>query len=244
MTGAIVAKAQVSAAGVARQRLDVKKLMTHHLAPFEIELQWRDAFELARQHEAVFGRSARGELYALQEREMWPGAHAQAYDAAFQVQYQLPDLNEIQKAIGGLSEIMTTAPDEPTVRLLLGTMLDGFRVKPAEGAPVYLDALVWILEALEPGEGELYARIPRHVPAAAIAASAREAWVAQTFPPSIHEFVVLVRKHRRRLVDLLGRVRFLERTHSDCAEIIAANGADSETLHRADNGDLDDEIPF
>jgi hypothetical protein len=241
MTGAIVAKAPGSATGVGRQRLDVKKLMTHHLAPFEIWQQWRDAFELAQGRAAILGRNARGELYALREPESRPGQRAQAYDVALEVQYQLPRLDEVRKVIGGLSEIMRTAPDEPTVRLLLGTMLDGFRVKPAEGAPVYLDALVWVLEGLEPGEGELYARVPTHVPAAAIAASTKEAWVAQTFPPSIHEFVVLVRKHRRRLTDLLARVRFLERTHADCAEIIAANRTDNETVHRADHPD---EAPF
>jgi hypothetical protein len=79
-------------------------------------------------------------------------------------------------------------PPEATVRFLLGVMLDGFRAKPTEGAPIFVDAVVYMLENLAPDSGEALYNVPKFIPAPAIAAAVREAWLKFTFPPSIHEF--------------------------------------------------------
>jgi hypothetical protein len=86
------------------------------------------------------------------------------------------------------------------LRLLLGTMLDGFRAKPTEGAPIYVDAMVWTL--LEPESGQPFC-------APSVVAGIREAWATKTFPPSVHEFLELCRKHQQRIEFIQHRLEWI-----------------------------------
>jgi hypothetical protein len=183
-----------------RPRVDVKKLMDHHLAAFEIN----DRLTVAsRAMDDVLSKSAPG-LLILKVDDY----HRRLLDEALKVlgDVTLASLDQASKVVSGWIE----RPPEATVRLLLGVMLDGFRAKPTEGAPIFVDAVVYVLESLAPDSGEALYNVPTYIPAPAIAAAVREAWLKFVFPPSIHEFSELCQRHRWRLMNVkweIGRIR-------------------------------------
>jgi hypothetical protein len=175
-------------------RLNVKALMSTHLRPYAFARDWKKELLIVAENRATFGKNHAGELYILQED--YDNDHRiDALVLAHDICEALPAVEAIRQAHNAIVAALRAPFDEPSVRLLVGVMLDVFPGKPGESAAVYVDALVWSLEEFEP-QGEGLA-----VPTAAIAAAIAEAWKATTFKPSISEFLGLVQRHWARLSD-------------------------------------------
>jgi hypothetical protein len=228
---------RTSAAPSTRRRIDVKAILTSHLTPYAIARKFEEEFQLAKEHALSFGRNIHGDLYCLMDgwRENY------AVEAHFNADYlrsALPAHAEIKTAYGALMAALHTDFDEPNVRLLIGLMLDGFRAKPGETAPVYVDALAFTLEE---------ATLPHYedlsVPVAAVADAVRRAWASQTFPPSVHEFLGLVETGWKALLNDLGRIRELGEFSAAIDEVIAYQATLPKPDHH-ETGKDDDDIPF
>jgi hypothetical protein len=225
-----------AAPSTSRRRIDVRAILTLHLQPFEIARKLEDELQLVRDYGLQYGRDVCGELHCLKD-----GWRENAVEAHFNADYlrsELPAHTEIKAAYAGLLATLRAGFDEPNVRLLIGLMLDGFRIKPSETAPVYVDALAFTLEE---------ATLPHYedlsVPVAAIADAIRRAWATQTFPPSIFEFMELVEKSWRVLLRDLGRIRELGEFSASIDEVIAYQATLPKPDHH-ETGKDDDDIPF
>jgi hypothetical protein len=196
-------------------RLDVKKLVQHNLAPFAIRKEFSAAIAAAEAVKARYARNAAGELTALYPD--WRPHWKRFREEAIRLCELLPDLDKTEGALDVLDKALNTVPEKSTVRLLLGTMLDGFPSKPGEGAPVYIDLLELMLE--ESDTTEPNPKLPRFVTAPVIAAAARDALLNLTFLPSIHEFIELCYKNWRRLVRIQEDVLMVETVHYNAIEL-------------------------
>jgi hypothetical protein len=191
-------------------RLDVRAMMSHYLAPFKATEAWKPALAIAEQHKWGIDRDVHGELYALRANESYPGQKAAAVSDAMAIFEAARPVSAIAEAADAVLETMKP-PSEPELRLLIGTMLDGFRAKPTEGAAVYIDAMVWMLS--EPESGQPFC-------APAIAAAIRQAWASQTFPPSVHEFLKLCSNQQERIEAVHQELEWLCGAASDAVEVL------------------------
>jgi hypothetical protein len=219
----------------------VKSAMGHLLAAFDIKRLWAPAFDLQKENAGLTARDAYGDLFVLRDRrEPWANDQGKVYDRALGLLALLPSTTDLTREIDARLELMKSPPDEMTVRLLLGMLLDGWAQRPGEGASVRLDALAWSLEDLEESKDSGYGAygVPSHVPAPAIAAAIKEAWQAFKFPPSIHEFAELCRKHRIRFARVIWELQSLRSFVESIKEVRWRLEPQPES------GNPDDEIPF
>jgi hypothetical protein len=232
-----IAPIRTAAPPPTRRRIDVKAIMTSHLQPYAIARRFEEKLQLAKEYGTKYGRDANGQLYAL--REDWRETAIEAHLFAEDIRAALPTHAEIKAAYADLLATLQASFDEANGRLLLGLMLDGFRAKPGETAPVYLDALAFSLEEFQlPNRDD-----DLSVPVAAIANAVRTAWATQTFPPSVHEFLGLVETSWRTLFRDLGRIRELGEFSAAVSEVIAHDEALPKPAPQA-GGTGDDDIPF
>jgi hypothetical protein len=152
---------------------------------------------------------------------------------------QLPDQEKLGRFDDEITEILNDPPRETDVRLIVGTMLDGFQRKPAEGSAVFVDAFVYVLEDMSAnGQKDM----PDFAPLAAIAAATREVWLTMDWPPSIKAFAELSRRHTAVLVKMHGEIHAVFQKKRDLAELVAlVRPADFKP---ATPSGFDDEIPF
>jgi hypothetical protein len=216
---------------VSKPRLNVKALMTHHLTAFKLVRDMRDTFALIEKDQTFTGTNVHGHFYALN-----PDRSDQYRDRAEALLWGLPDPKDIDRALAAVANAVDTRADEPTLRLLVGAMLDGLRSKPTESSPVYIDALMFMLDDYELTEGDGYVGTPPHFSTAVIAAAVRDVWSTQTFPPSIHEFIEKCRKHRLTLDTARHTLKRAQTMHKLIAAIIPP-----PKVVVGDNGD---DIPF
>jgi hypothetical protein len=216
MTTKAVAARQSSEVSQA-PRIDVRGLLSHHLAPYKIARPFDHAAKVVEQHRTLCGRNARDELMALKNH--FPGQRKAAKRAAREIRPLLPAAAVIYRAESALLEAIDTPADEPTTRILIGCMLDAFRQEPGDGAAVYVEALVW--SVIDGGTSDDNSGNDAGVISAAVLASAvQTAWRTQTFPPSIHEFLTLCRKRRRAIETDLVLVRSILSMREAVAELL------------------------
>jgi hypothetical protein len=221
----------------ARRRIDVKTLFSGHLQPFKIVEGLKNALALAREYRARYGRDVNGKLYMLREDQN-EDERIELLLMAVDLRDALPSKDAIGQAYAALLRAIQVPFDEPSARLLIGIMCDVMPGKPGEGAPVYLDAMIFSIEEF---------RLEHHqditAPAAAIAAAAREAWESGTFRPSIHEFLGLVSKHWHRLIENLNSVAALGKFVATLEEITPNINVHSPSQPGTEGKDGDN-IPF
>jgi hypothetical protein len=191
-------------------RLDVRAMMRHYLVPFKAIEPWKHALAVAEQCKWGIDRDVHGEMYALRAKESYPGQKARAVKDALAIREATCPISTVREAAAAVFETIQP-PSEDELRLLIGTMLDGFRAKPTESAAVYIDAMVFML--LEPESGEPFC-------APAIAAAIRAAWASQTFPPSVHEFLALCVKQQARIENVQRELSWLCNAAQDANDVL------------------------
>jgi hypothetical protein len=202
--GSIASMNAASAPSTARRRIDVKAIMGMHLRPYAIVKNWRNEFEILKEHCSHFARDVNGRVMALREDCSDWDSRVETLLLACDLRDALPPLAVIAEAQAMILAALQAPFDEPAATLLVGVMLDAMPAKPGEGAAVYLDAMMFTLGELRlDDEGEIL------VPTAAIAAAVQDVWKDKTFKPAISEFVGYVLKHWHKLRADLRAVRGL-----------------------------------
>lgn len=167
-----------SAPSTGRRRVDVKAIMATHLRPYAIVKDWREEFEIHKEHRTHFARDVNGKVMALRDDCDW-NSRAETLVLALDLRDALPTVAVIAEAEAMILAALQAPFDEPSATLLISMMLDAMPAKPGEGAAVYLDAMVFTLEELRlDGEDDLA------VPTAAIAAALQDVWKEKTFRPA------------------------------------------------------------
>jgi hypothetical protein len=125
-------------------------MLSGHLAPFKAIELWRHALAMVEQHKWGIARDCNGDMYALRKREGFPGEKASAVADALAIRQACSPLLTLLEAADAVAETIKPPPEDE-LRLMIGAMLSAFRAKPNEGAPIYIDTLIWLLQEPEPG---------------------------------------------------------------------------------------------
>jgi hypothetical protein len=207
--------------------LDVRAMMRHYLPAFKLVDQWTTDINIPR----IISKE--GEIIKVYS---WtcPEHKEEAITEALKLKdaIWLPDVWDAQHELDQL----IARPTEEIVRQILIGMLQILRSKPTEGAAVYVDGLVF--ELTEPEIGKPFC-------GPAIVAAARETWNAQTFAPSISEFMPRVRKYQLRIDMVRAQLNWLENTFDAVCEVLEQLAP--ETLPKllpSQIGGGEDDVPF
>jgi hypothetical protein len=164
-------------------RLDVRAMMQHFTAPYRAAAPFHDVIQTIKLNSTP-------EIRRCKNRR--PGAAIAIRKAV------AGHIDAVVRARDRLSVVML-APDEPEVRLIIGTMFAAFHAPPTPTSEYFIDTLV--MELMEPEAGQ-----PFCLPA--IAAAAREMWQTLPAPPSIADFVPCVEKHQNRIESVLRQLGY------------------------------------
>jgi hypothetical protein len=223
-----------SAPSTGRRRIDVKALMETHLRPYAIVKNWRNEFEILREHRTHFAKDDNGKVMALRD-DCWD-LRVNTLVLACDLRDVLPPLDAIEQAKVMILSALQAPFDEANCRLLIGIMCNVMKGRSEdETAAVSIDMMTWRLEELRlDDEGDLAA------PTAAIGGAVAQLVDEQSFRPSIHEVRDRVLKHWRKLVEDLRAVRGLHSFVTTLDELVPA---DTVTPRNGQNEDGDD-VPF
>jgi hypothetical protein len=203
--------------------VDVRAILRHYLPAFKAAEPWRE-IHIPR----VI--NAEGEILEIHPWRK-PEAPEKAITAALQIRdaIYLPDVWDAEDE---LNELMAPPPEE-NIRAMLIAMLSVLKSKPTEGAPIYIDALVF--ELTEPETGQ-------PICGPAIAAAVRETWNTQTFAPSVHEFMVRARKQQQRIEMVRAQLRWLSVTQDSALAVLEKLAPGK--LPKPSETSEDPEVPF
>jgi hypothetical protein len=195
-----------SAPSTGRRRIDVKALMSMHLRPYAIAKNWRNEFEILKEHRDHFARDVNGKLMALRDDRDWV-LRAETLLIASDLRDALPPREVIEQARMMILSALQAPFEEANCRLLIGIMCDVTKGRSEdESAAVSIDMMTWRLEELRlDDEDDLAA------PTAAIAGAVAQLVDEQSFRPSIHEVRDRVIAHWRQLRTDLRAVEGLSR---------------------------------
>jgi hypothetical protein len=199
-------------------RFDVRAAMRQLLAPFKAADPWRDLSDICERCSYATQRDATDD-HGLIALHPWRTAEEKGWAIRDALTIRVavgPHLEAINDVLhDDLEEAMKPAPEE-IIRAILGAMLSILRIKPTEGAEVYIDAMVWALMEPEP----FYAP--------AIAAAAKEIWTTKTFPhfgqpsPSVAEFMKPTKEHQQRLDGVWHDLNFITASYYAAWEVLQA----------------------
>jgi hypothetical protein len=195
-----------SAPSAARRRIDVKALMSMHLRPYAIAKNWRNEFEIFKEHRDHFARDVNGNLMALRDDCDWY-SRAKTLLLACDLRDALPPREVIEQGKMMILSALQAPFDEANCRLLIGIMCDATKGRSEdESAAVCIDMMTWRLEELRLNDEDDLA-----APTAAIAGAVAQLVDEQSFRPSIHEVRDRVIAHWRKLLTDLRAVGGLSR---------------------------------
>jgi hypothetical protein len=170
------------------RRLDVKALMDHHLAAlnkFALAASRTTAIIRTSAFEFLAQRNVNGELYYLTTLKAGGAEAERIRKNALAIWPRLPPTERLIKALDVTTAALNEPVDEPTIRLMIGVMLDGLRVKIDDRSAISVEALRYMID-----EEDIV------ISATVMAAAVRHAWRTVTFPPSITEFLQFCRERR------------------------------------------------
>jgi hypothetical protein len=228
-----------SAPSTGRRRIDVKAIMGMHLRPYAIVKDWREEFEILKEHCAHFARDANGNVMALRDDCSDWNSRAETLVLACDLRDALPPREAIEQGMMMILSALRAPFDEANCRLLIGIMLDVMKGRSEdESAAVTVDMMTWRLEELRlDDEDDLAA------PVAAIAGAVVQLIDEQSFRPSIHEVLDRVMGHWRRLRADLGAVRGLRNFVATLDELVPAE-TEASPVPWIDGYTDDGSIPF
>jgi hypothetical protein len=228
-----------SAPSTGRRRIDIKAIMGMHLRPYAIVKNWRNEFEILKEHGIHFNRDVNGKMMALRDDCSDWNSRAETLVLACDLRDALPPRDVIEQARMMILSALQAPFDEANCRLLIGIMLDVMKGRSEdETAAVSIDMMTWRLEELRLEDDDDLA-----APVAAIAGAVAQLIDEQTFRPSIHEVRNRVTKHWHKLRRDLGAVRNLHSFVTTLDELVPAE-TEARPVPWCDGYTDDDSIPF
>jgi hypothetical protein len=228
-----------SAPSTARRRIDVKAIMGMHLRPYAIVKNWREEFEILKEHGIHFNRDVNGNVMALRDDCSDWNSRVETLVLACDLRDALPSRDVIEQARMMILSALRAPFDEANCRLLIGIMCDVMKGRSDdETAAVSIDMMTWRLEELRlDDEDDLAA------PVAAIAGAVAQLIDEQTFRPSIHEVRNRVIAHWHKLTADLRAVRSLHSFVATLDELVPAE-TEAPPVPWCEGYTDDDSIPF